>query len=107
MSVTKHHGTGVALMQEPIDPDERDWLWFCWGRPTETSEWVLPDGWQIVSERHDVTVIHRSDGKAYKHCNGVLLSPTQTQGRFLVTNRVSLGDQTAKDRTVQVRVSVL
>jgi hypothetical protein len=106
MSVTKHHGTGVALMPEPIDPDERVWIWFCWRRATDSSEWVLPEGWQVLNQIHDATIVSRDDGKTYEHCNGVLASPNPGQGRYLVTNRVLLGDE-LKDRTVQVRVSVL
>ncbi|HTF96746.1 MAG TPA: hypothetical protein VL995_11485 [Cellvibrio sp.] len=103
MSVTKHHGTGVALMPEPVDPDERRWIWFSWYAATQSSEWLLPDGWQVLDQMSGVVVIG-DDERAYSHCNGVLLQTSGETGRYLITNRVTFDNGESVDRTLQVKV---
>lgn len=103
MTTARHDGINIPVMQEPLDPDETRWLWFSWFSAVVTSEWVVPAGWQVVSELSGQTVIG-DGGKPYKNCNGVLLKTTVQSGRHLVTNRCTFANGESLDRTVEVMV---
>lgn len=90
-------------MPEPIDPDERRWIWFAWYAPPQSSVWLLPPGWQILDQKDDVSVV-ADNGNTYSHCNGVLLATNGKLGLQPITNRVQFDNGEQLDRTVQVKV---
>lgn len=105
MATTKHTGGGIAQVQQPIDPDETRWVWFCWPGAPVSSAWEIT-GADNLGTQDDQEVLG-DDGLRYEHCNGVLIKPTTGAGSILVTNRCELSSGDVLDRTVQIKVRML
>lgn len=106
-----HAGDRVPILPDDWDPDDTDDIWIVWGDSfgaITQSEWVLPDGWTILAEYTDQTVVDRADGQAYSHANGVVLSTTNLLGEHTITNRVTFdGGPRRLDRSCVVEVRTL
>ena len=106
-----HDGTAAPSFEGFWDPSDVDYVWVAWdddleGSSISQSEWVLPEGWSLVSALVSQPVAAK-DGTAFTAANGALLSTTATSGRFLLTNRCTFSDQRRLDRSVFVTVREL
>lgn len=103
--VTKHLGTGIAQVPQPIDPDETRWVWFSWASAPISSEWEL-EGATPGDVQTDQQVTG-DDGQIYKHCNGIRITPNSGASNILVTNRCVFSNGETLARTVQLKVRML
>lgn len=110
MAIT-HDGRKIPKFPESWDANSQEWVSIAWDEDVAchgaivaaSSVWVLPTNWTAVSEQEDVPVID-CDGTTYDHSNQALLSTTDTEGIFILTNRVQFADLTILDRSVKVTV---
>lgn len=103
---TQHNGVGIAQMREAFDPDESRWLWFSWFAAPLSSQWLVPDDWQIISEQMGLVVLG-DYGAEFPNCNGVLLSTSSQSGTHLITNRCTFSNGEVLERTVEVKIKQL
>ena len=106
-----HDGSKIPRLEDSWDSDNIEWVTVVWdedvachGTMTPTSStWVLPANWTSSDENEDVPVTD-CEGTTYDHANQILLSTTETEGIFTITNRVTFQDTTQLDRSVKIRV---
>ena len=108
-----HDGTRIPTDPVGWDPDQTEWVTMAWGDAAERrggiaeSEWVVPEDWEVIESRKDVTAVGK-DGTEYPQSNQALLRYNgTTKSQFTLTNRVTFGDDTILDRSVNVRVTDL
>ena len=108
-----HDGTKIPTDPVGWDPDQTEWVTMAWGDAAERrggiaqSEWLVPEGWEVIEKRKDVTAVGK-DGTEYPASNQVHLRYTGTsEARHTLTNRVTFGDGTILDRSVNVVVKDL
>jgi len=108
-----HDGTRIPTDPVGWDPDQTEWVTMAWGETAtrrdgiSQSEWLVPEDWEVLEERADVTATSK-DGTEYTESNQALLRYTGTsKSQHTLTNRVTFGDGTILDRSVHVRVADL
>jgi len=104
-----HTGADIPLDPALFDPDGEEWVESAWDESVaihgdiQTSSWIVPDGWTLVSSEGPVPVV--ADGVTYTQGTRARLTTTQSSGTYIITNRVVFQNGTSLDRSRKLRVA--
>lgn len=87
-----HFGDGNPRLPEEMHPDDHDVFCVSWtgklnGVSIATSEWIVPDGFEVEDEETNITVTE--DGVQYSDTNTALVSTTLEEGTHALYNRIT------------------
>jgi len=95
MAVT-HNGQAPAKLKQFMNPNDRDTFYEVWDEALEdtnetivSSEWILPDGFTLISEQVDISITQK--GTTYLHANSAIIevdSDNITLGEYLFANEI-------------------
>lgn len=106
-----HDSSSIPTLPARWDPQDRDWIWIGWanvleGASISTSVWTLPTGWTSHSTLTNQNV-EDEDGVTHANANGVELSTSNTEGLYVIANKVTLSDGRILERSVRLHVTSL
>ncbi len=108
----RHDGKQIPTDPVVWDQDQKEWITFSWDDQASerngilSSEFLVPDGWTKNQTRTDVATTDLN-GRTYNNCNQVLLSCDTQDTDYVsvrITNRVTFGDDSQLDRSVDLIV---
>ena len=88
-----HTGKRPADLPDDMNPNDVSDFWISWadvlnGYTMQTSNWVLPDGFNEIATEFNKPSRPDEDGNVFPNSNAILISTTETGGTYYIGNRM-------------------
>ena len=103
----QHEGKEAPVLPEEMNPADTDTFYISWteklnGATLSSDTWTIPTNFTEVSTVSNVSVIE--GGTTYADSNGVTLSTTEVEGKFLITNNAIFSDGREVSRSFYIKL---
>jgi len=90
-----HNGKEAPILPEQMNPGDKDTFYVSWtnklkGATLSSDTWTIPANFTEVSTVSNVSVTENT--VTYTDSNGVTLTTTETEGKFIITNNAVFSD---------------
>lgn len=92
--ITINTGEGAVALEEFMNPVDDERFWISWtdklaGETISTSEWIVPEGFEVVAGSELVSQSVTVDGVVFENANSAVIRTALEAGDHVISNKIT------------------